>query len=83
MIGSRRVAFGILLMAALWLPSCASVPFDEDLDDYEGAIETLQQQAARNPNDPESLRDLGIIYLRTNSFARANEFLQGAFSRDP
>ena len=83
MIGSTRFALRMVLLAALVSASCASpVRFMEDLDDYEGAIEDLQQQAARNPNDAEPLRDLGIIHLRTNDFARANEFLQSAFARD-
>ena len=78
-----RLALGIALLAALLPVSCTPVRFMEDLDDYEGAIEDLQQQAARNPDDAEPLRDLGIIHLRTNDFAKANEFLQAAFSRDP
>ncbi len=83
MIGSLRVPFGILLIAFLWVPSCAPVPLIEDLGDYQGAIEDLQQQAARNPDDPQPLRDLGIIHLRTNAYAEADDFLQGALSRDP
>lgn len=72
----------MVLGAVLMTASCTPVRFIEDLDDYEGAIEDLQRQAARNPDDAEPLRDLGIIHLRTNDFAKANEFLQGAFSRD-
>ena len=78
-----RSILGMVLVAALLPASCTPVRFMEDLDDYEAAIEDLQQQAARNPDDAEPLRDLGIIHLRTNDFAKANEFLQGAFSRDP
>ncbi len=83
MIWSRRFAFGLLVVASVLAASCASVRFGEDLADYAEAIEDLEQQAARAPNDAKPLRDLGVIYLRTNDFAKANELLQLAFSRDP
>jgi len=85
MIGPARMAPGLLAMLMIFLlpTSCASVRFMEDLADYDDAVEDLERQAARNPSDPQPLRDLGIIYLRTNNFAKANELLQLAFSRDP
>ncbi len=83
MIWSRRFAFGLLGVASMLVASCASVRFGENLADYAEAIEDLEQQAARAPNDAKPLRDLGVIYLRTNDFTKANELLQLAFSRDP
>ncbi len=83
MIKSTCVVVGLVVLVALVPLSCTSVQFMEDIDDYEGAIEELQQQRARNPQDPKPIRDLGIIYLRTNDFSKANELLQLAFSRDP
>ncbi len=83
MIWSRRFAFGLLVVASVLAASCASVRFGEDLADYAKAIGDLEQQAAGAPNDAKPLRDLGVIYLRTNDFTKANELLQLAFSRDP
>ena len=65
------------------MASCATVRLDEDIADYAGAIEELEREAVRNPDDAEPLRDLGVIYVRTSDFAKGNEQLQLAFSRDP
>ena len=83
MIGSKRCAFGLLVVASVLMASCASVRLDEDIADYADAIEDLERQAVRAPDDARPLRDLGVIYVRTSDFARANEKLQLAFSRDP
>ncbi|GIV60325.1 tetratricopeptide repeat protein [Rhodocaloribacter litoris] len=72
---------GVLLV--LGGAACATVPVEEDLTDHEGRIEQLQQRIARNPDDAEALRDLGIIYLRTRQYGRASEYLEMAFARDP
>ena len=82
MIGSKRCAFGLLVVASVLMASCASVRLDEDIADYADAIEDLERQAVRAPDDARPLRDLGVIYVRTSDFARANEKLQLAFSRN-
>ena len=84
MTSSRRFAWGLLVVASLWMASCATtVRLDEDIADYAADIEALEREAARAPDDPQPLRDLGVIYVRTGDFARGNEHLQLAFSRDP
>ncbi|MFQ5570997.1 MAG: tetratricopeptide repeat protein [Rhodothermales bacterium] len=89
MNGSIRYVHGwvAILLAALGLLAASCAPpgpiFGEDIEDYEEAIADLQAQVGRNPSDAQALRDLGVIYLRTNNFGRANEFLEMAFARDP
>lgn len=74
-----------LLLAGLLLgvAACApSVSLDEDPEDYREAVAELQREIAENPDDATALRDLGVIYMRTQRPAEAYEYLQQAFGRD-
>lgn len=82
MTGLAHIRFAGLVLACLVAAGCATTQYTEELSDYDDTIEALQQQVARNPNDARPLRDLGVIYLRTNNPGRANEFLQRAYDRD-
>ncbi len=80
---ARACAGGLLVGLCLLLAACASVPYEQNLSDYEAAIERLQRRVERNPDDADALRDLGVIHLRTSNFPKASEFLQMAFARAP
>jgi tetratricopeptide (TPR) repeat protein len=72
----KTLSSAFLLVLILVLSSCSSVRLEEGGDDTED-MKRLQRQLVAKPNDPESLRDLGIIYFKRKQFesAKANLFL--------
>lgn len=73
----------LLAMLLLGLSACSpSVSLQEDPEDYREAVAELQRQIAENPDDATALRDLGVIYMRTQRPSEAYEYLQQAFARD-
>ena len=76
----------VLLFAGLLLVSaCSSTRPSgfEDPEAYRREIASLNEKLIRNPENAEALRDLGLIYLRTDQPTQAYDYLQKAFSRDP
>ena len=81
MLKSIHVA-GVLLVLAGLLTSCASTRGAEDLADYQAELRRLMREAAENPEDPEPFREMGVIYMRGEAYAQANENLEKAYARD-
>lgn len=80
-----QVLAGGLLVGALLLglSACApTVSLQEDPEDYRDEVADLQRQIAENPGDAMALRDLGVIYVRTQRPAEGYEYLQQAYARD-
>jgi tetratricopeptide (TPR) repeat protein len=50
--------------------------------DAEREIRRLEARVVQTPDDAESLRDLGVLYLRMSRFPEANDRLQAAYRRD-
>lgn len=67
----------------LGLPACApAVSVQEDPEDYRDEVARLQREIAENPDEAMALRDLGVIYVRTQRPAEGYEYLQQAYARD-
>ena len=77
-----RYCTGLLVLIMLGHLSCASVRFQDDEARYEQQVRRLNERLIADPSDAEALRELGVIYMRTNQFAQANDYLQKAFARD-
>lgn len=83
---SRRALLIAVAVVLVLVDACVTVRMGENIDDYRGTVKKLQAQLAKNPNDAEALRDLGVIYFQTSQFARAAEYLKrssAAGPRDP
>ena len=63
--------------------SCATLRNDEDISDYKGKIAALNQKLIRDPNDAESLRDLGEIFFQVKQYPQAIENLKKSYEIDP
>jgi len=73
---------GLLFIGLCWLAACTSVRFQESLDDYQGFIARYESRLNADSNDVEALRELGVIYMRTNHPRQAQPYLSEAYSRD-
>ncbi|MAT40673.1 MAG: hypothetical protein CL946_13845, partial [Ectothiorhodospiraceae bacterium] len=62
-------------LALLILAGCATTDIPESPDDRLERIAELQQRLTVNPNNPEALRDLGIIYFQSSRFYLADSLL--------
>lgn len=74
----------MLVLVAVLASACAApdVYLEEDLSVYETEIDRLERHLIDEPGDAEALRDLGVIYMRTQHFMEGNRYLQQAFTRD-
>lgn len=81
---ARRFLYPIAIVLLVLLGACTSgVRLLEDPAAYESEVERLHRRLLERPNDPEALRDLGVIYLRTRQYGQAQDYLQRSFSRSP
>jgi tetratricopeptide (TPR) repeat protein len=82
----RRLPVRLLLAAALLTAgtmACApQAGLREDPEDFREEVARLQREIAENPDDTEALRDLGVIYVRTERAAKGHEYLRKAFAQD-
>ena len=87
MIGALRKAPGsfvlLLLGCCLLLASCAPIVVQESLDDYEGTLEQLMQRLIEDPDGVDTLRELGVIFVRTSLFDSASVYLERAYTLNP
>ena len=87
MIGAFRNAPGSLslfpLGLCLLLASCAPIVVQESLDDYEETLPQLMQRLIEDPGGVETLRELGVIFVRTSLFDSASVYLERAYALDP
>ena len=87
MIGASRSAPGsfslFLLGLCLLLASCAPLVVQESLDDYEDTLPQLMQRLIEDPDGVETLRELGVIFVRTSFFDSASVYLERAYTLDP
>lgn len=76
---------GLLTVCVLLLLSaCTSgVRLLEDPAAYEKDVARLQRRLLERPDDPEALRDLGVIHVRTRQYAQGRDYLQRSFSWKP
>lgn len=78
-----RLALAVVAVATV--VSACSAPnlyLEEDLSSFEAEIDRLERRLIDEPGDAEALRDLGVIYMRTQHFMEGNRYLQQAFARD-
>lgn len=82
----RRLPARLLLAATvLTAGTMACAPqagLQEDPEDFQEEVARLQRDIADNPDDTEALRDLGVIYVRTERAAKGHKYLRKAFSQD-
>jgi len=87
MIGEFRSAPGsfslFLLGLCLLLASCAPIVVQESLDDYEETLPQLMQRLIQDPDGVETLRELGVIFVRISFFDSASVYLERAYALDP
>lgn len=76
---SIRPALLALGAGALLLAACAGPPASTDAL-TRGEVEA---RLARNPEDAEALRELGVLHLRAQAHAKALEALEAAHARRP
>ncbi len=72
-----------LVLLCFAVTSCASVRFGEDASDYQRQLMELRAEVIKNPNNATALRDLGVILVRTSSYAQGHEYLTQAFVLQP
>ena len=79
----RHICWAFLGGILLGLSACApSVSLQEDPADYREEVARLQRAIAEDPDEAAPLRDLGVIYVRTQRAAEGYEYLQQAYARD-
>ncbi|NBB85873.1 MAG: tetratricopeptide repeat protein [Bacteroidetes bacterium] len=79
----RHIWWAFLGGIFLGLSACApSVSLQEDPEDYREEVARLQREIAEDPDEAAPLRDLGVIYVRTQRSAEGYEYLQQAYARD-
>jgi len=77
-MNARRALSSLVIILPLLMCSCATVKNDEGGSDYRKSIRRLQERLVTNPQDVESLRDLGVIYFQTKQYKQAKEYLKKA-----
>ncbi|NNF03171.1 MAG: tetratricopeptide repeat protein [Rhodothermales bacterium] len=70
----------LLLAAACLATGCTTVHMDASEADYQAELERLQRELAENPRSTETMRDLGVVYMRLENPTEAYEYLQQAYS---
>ena len=79
----RQISWMLVGAMLLGLAACApSVSLQEDPEDYREEVARLQREIAENPDEATALRDLGVIYVRTQRPAEGYEYLQQSYARD-
>ena len=80
--GSHR---GILwtIGLAFVCSSCVTVRLNEEITSYRSTVEALEGKLVRNANDADALRDLGVIYVQTRLYPRAEGYLRKAVAIEP
>ena len=73
---------GLLFIGLCWLAACTSVRFQESLDDNQGVLARYESRLNADSKDVQALRELGVIYMRTNHPRQAQPYLSEAYSRD-
>ena len=63
--------------------SCATYKYGEDPADYRVAMGDLLSRLMKNPDDPEALRDMGIIHFQTARYEEARTYLVRATALRP
>ena len=74
--------FYILFLCLVFI-SCTSVTLKQDLADYKPEILQLVNKIKTDPNDAQSLRDLGVILVKTDLYQRGAQYLKKSWSLDP
>lgn len=77
----RLYIFLLLVTLVVLIPACTGIRYAGSEGDYEEQVTALQSRLLNDPNDFEALRDLGVIYARTEQYTRAREYLQDAYAR--
>ena len=73
----------VCLLAVSLCSLCAACASLDTLADYAEDITQLEARQQANPDDPEPLRKLGAIYLKTKRPQQAHDYLSKAFALDP
>jgi tetratricopeptide (TPR) repeat protein len=78
-------AYSLLLLILIAVAACSppSLTLDQDPAVFADQEERLLQRLEAHPEDPEALRDLGSIYLRTGRASLAYDVLEDAYERLP
>ena len=58
------------------------VQLNEDPSTYREEVAPLQREIAEDPGEAKPLRDLGVIYMRTQRTPQGYDALRKAFARD-
>ena len=71
------------LLLGFILVSCTNVTLQQDVEDYKTEIMELSQKIKDNPRDSQSMRELGIICVRTGIYDKAETYLKDALKLEP
>ena len=53
------------------------------INDYDKEIRELGARLGQNAEDPQALKEMGLIYFKTGNFNEAEEFLFSSYQSDP
>jgi tetratricopeptide (TPR) repeat protein len=79
---NRYIPSLTIFCSLLLLYACASVQYQRDLADYQEELQELEAKLSVEPDNPEVLRDIGVIYFETANYLEAKEYLQKAHTND-
>ena len=74
------VALGVVV--AMGACATSDVSYSTDPADYASEEQALQERLSEDPSKAEALRDLGVIYVRTERDPQGREVLQRAHEED-
>ncbi len=69
----------LLIILSIVFFNCASVSLKEDPANFRDEIVKITKQINDNPKDEKAMRDIGIIYFKTASYAKAKAALGKSF----
>lgn len=72
-----------VVLFILWWQGCAPVQYQEDTVDYQQDIRRLETELRANPANEEALRELGVLYFKTQKYEFSRKLLIQAFRINP
>jgi tetratricopeptide (TPR) repeat protein len=72
-----------LISTVIFLFTCTSLKFQQDISLYQDEIYKLESEIQRNPDNADAIRDLGVIYFQVSEYQKARDYLRRALQLNP
>jgi tetratricopeptide (TPR) repeat protein len=82
-VDMKYILAGPLIILLLFFITCTSLRFQQDISLYQNEIDKLNTEIQKDSNNPEALRDLGVIYFQVGDYNKARDYLTRALQLNP